>query len=66
ATWCEPALAGFTDDFPASPLWGGGTPRVAFRSRNHYIADRSSIMRAEITTIVEEIKQSLSLLRRHL
>jgi hypothetical protein len=39
---------------------------VAFRSRNHYIADRSSIMRAEIATIVEEIKQSLALLRRHL
>jgi hypothetical protein len=40
--------------------------RVAFAPWNHYIAGRSSIMRAEITAIVEEIKQSLGLLRRHL
>jgi hypothetical protein len=39
---------------------------VAFLFRNHYIAWRSNIMRAEITTIVEEIKQSIALLRRHL
>jgi hypothetical protein len=33
---------------------------------SHYIASRNSIMRAEITAIVEDIKQSLGLLRRHL
>jgi hypothetical protein len=38
----------------------------AFALPNHYIARRSTIMRAEIATIVEEIKQSIALLRRHL
>jgi hypothetical protein len=38
----------------------------AFELPNHYIAGQSSNMRAEISTIVEEIKQSLGLLRRHL
>jgi hypothetical protein len=38
----------------------------AFAARTHYIASRSSIMRAEISNFVEEIKQSLGLLRRHL
>jgi hypothetical protein len=33
---------------------------------SHYIGREVRIMRAEITAIVEEIKQSLGLLRRHL
>jgi hypothetical protein len=41
--------------------------RVAPDAPTHYIAVREPlIMRAEIETIVEEIKQSLELLRRHL
>jgi hypothetical protein len=36
------------------------------RSASHYIAARRSQMRAEIETVVEEIKQSIGLLRRHL
>ena len=44
----------------------GQAATLRFAPDNHYLDDRSSIMRAEITTIVEEIKQSLSLLRRHL
>ncbi len=40
--------------------------RIAFPLINDYIAGRSIVMRAEIETIVEEIKQSLVLLRRHL
>jgi hypothetical protein len=38
----------------------------AFGLPNHYIAGRSIVMRAETTAIVEDIKQSLGLLRRHL
>jgi hypothetical protein len=39
---------------------------IAFDAATHYIAGRSSIMRAEITKLVEDIKQSAGLLRRHL
>jgi predicted transcriptional regulator len=40
--------------------------RIASAALNDYIARRSTIMRAEITAIVEDIKQSIGLLRRHL
>jgi hypothetical protein len=40
--------------------------RVAPGAPTHYITGRSTTMRAEIETIVEEIKQSAGLLRRHL
>jgi hypothetical protein len=40
--------------------------RVARRAATDYISRRSTIMRAEIETIVEEIKRSAGLLRRHL
>jgi hypothetical protein len=39
---------------------------LAARRATDYIAGRSNIMRAETTAIVEDIKQSLVLLRRHL
>jgi hypothetical protein len=39
---------------------------LAARAATDYIAGRSNIMRAEATAIVEEIKRSLGLLRRHL
>jgi len=42
------------------------TRRIALDATTHYIAGWSIVMRAEITAIVEEIKQSLGLLRRHL
>ena len=42
------------------------TRRIAFDAATHYIGRWITIMRAEIETIVEEIKQSLALLRRHL
>jgi hypothetical protein len=40
--------------------------RVAHRATTDYITRRRPTMRAEIETIVEEIKQSAGLLRRHL
>jgi len=40
--------------------------QLAARRISYYIASRNSIMRAEITATVEDIKQSLGLLRRHL
>jgi hypothetical protein len=41
--------------------------RVASGTPTHYIGSQEHrFMRAEIVTIVEEIKQSASLLRRHL
>jgi hypothetical protein len=43
-----------------------GRRRVARRAATHYIARRELQMRAEIESIVEEIKQSAGLLRRHL
>jgi hypothetical protein len=46
---------------------GRGRSRVAPCAATHYIASQEHrFMRAEIVTIVEEIKQSASLLRRHL
>jgi hypothetical protein len=48
-------------------LWGTEAGwRVARRAATDYITGRSTTMRAEIETIVEEIKQSTGLLRRHL
>jgi hypothetical protein len=48
-------------------LWGAQAGwRVARRAATDYITARSTAMRAEIETIVEEIKQSAGLLRRHL
>jgi hypothetical protein len=48
-------------------LWGAkARGRVARRAATDYITGRSTSMRAEIETIVEEIKQSAGLLRRHL
>jgi hypothetical protein len=48
-------------------LWGERAGRrVARRAATDYITGRSTVMRAEIETIVEEIKQSAGLLRRHL
>jgi hypothetical protein len=48
-------------------LWGAQARRcVARRAATDYITGRSTSMRAEIETIVEEIKQSAGLLRRHL
>jgi hypothetical protein len=46
--------------------FGAQAARIAFPLISDYIAGRSIVMRAEIETIVEEIKQSLMLLRRHL
>jgi hypothetical protein len=40
--------------------------RVARGAATDYITGRRPTMRAEIETIVEEIKQSAGLLRRHL
>jgi hypothetical protein len=40
--------------------------RVARAAATDYITGRRPTMRAEIETIVEEIKQSAGLLRRHL
>jgi hypothetical protein len=40
--------------------------RVASRPPTHYIGAGARFMRAEIENLVEEIKQSASLLRRHL
>jgi len=52
---------------PDWQLWGAkARGRVARRAATDYITGRSTSMRAEIETIVEEIKQSLELLRRHL
>ena len=63
------APAGYIDLFP-TPLVGrefaAQAARIAFPLFSDYIAGRSIVMRAEIETIVEEIKQSLVLLRRHL
>jgi hypothetical protein len=39
---------------------------IAPAAASHYIGRGIRIMRAEITAIVEDIKQSLGLLRRHL
>jgi hypothetical protein len=48
-------------------LWGAkARGRVARRAATDYITGRSTSRRAEIETIVEEIKQSAGLLRRHL
>jgi hypothetical protein len=40
--------------------------RVAPHAATDYITGRSFIMRAEIETIVDDIKRSAGLLRRHL
>jgi len=43
-----------------------GERRVAPHAATDYITGRSFIMRAEIETIVDDIKRSAGLLRRHL
>jgi hypothetical protein len=60
--WCAPAPAACIDVNAASQSPHRARPLAAF-GITHYIA---GIMRAEITAIVEDIKQSLGLLRRHL
>jgi hypothetical protein len=73
--WCAPAPAGFID---RKLLAVGAVAQGAHEGSHHggyrqppLTADASDlisafVMRAEITAIVEDIKQSLGLLRRHL
>jgi hypothetical protein len=60
--WCAPAPAACID-VNAAPCAPPHARPLAAAGISDYIA---TIMRAEITAIVEDIKQSLGLLRRHL
>ncbi|ODT07978.1 MAG: hypothetical protein ABS58_04860 [Mesorhizobium sp. SCN 65-20] len=57
------AAAHFTLQAAASSLWSAPIQQ-AFRGRNS--KKKLDIMRAETQNIVDEIKQAISLLRRHL